>query len=587
MPTGEHAEGISQQRQQLGVGGPTRDEAIAFFLARGCQCSDTCACTSYRSIHINVPEDAPVLRELFQDVLKPCDTERNSMCMRIMRTGEAVRSNTPCHNYDDDAPAPTQQTPELEQLEAKQQSNDAADDQPQEDMSLTPARIAALQLRTAAEEGDCGKLCELLDGGGASFVDERSEVMNRLIGEEVKVTALIQAAYYDQHAAVELLLEHGANPNLPGSDGYTPLMAAAFGGHLRILRTLLDRDANAIDAVDRGDGGTAFHCACFTGNADCAVELARRGCDMTLRAENGMTGKEMAEELENTTVLAELRSLVVEQLRAKQQPTAQADDTAEEQKKAAKKSAANRKKKDKKKAKKAAEQQLISQLEPEPEAPECPAQQAEAEAEAEGAAAAKAADPDPNGRTQQLQALTTLGVQQWSTEQVLEWVALADLPQETVSAVSTVMVALDLDGEELIHLRVKILQKLLAKHGAQDAESVSKQVIEQRDALLLLPGDSASESASPKSDLSDTLECPLCMELYCDVEPGLRVPRILTSCGHTVCHGCITKMMTRVLAEGNAKPYSCPTCSKVTKVARGKAASLAKNFALAAAAEAL
>jgi hypothetical protein len=272
---------------------------------------------------------------------------------------------------------------------------------------------------------------------------------------------------------------------------------------------------------------------------------------------------------------------------AKQQPTAQADDTAEEQKKAAKKSAANRKKKDRKKAKKAAEQQLISQLEPEPEAPECPAQQAEAEAEAEACAAAKAADPDPNERTQQLQALTTLGVQQWSTEQVLEWVALADLPQETVSAVSTVMVALDLDGEELIHLRVKILQKLLAKHGAQDAESVSKQVIEQRDALLLLPGDSASESASPKSDLSDTLECPLCMELYCDVEPGLRVPRILTSCGHTVCHGCITKMMTRVLAEGNAKPYSCPTCSKVTKVARGKAANLAKNFALAAAAEAL
>ena len=32
------------------------------------------------------------------------------------------------------------------------------------------------------------------------------------------------------------------------------------------------------------------------------------------------------------------------------------------------------------------------------------------------------------------------------------------------------------------------------------------------------------------------------------------------------------------------KPYSCPTCSKVTKVARGKVANLAKNFALAAAA---
>jgi predicted dithiol-disulfide oxidoreductase (DUF899 family) len=45
-------------------------------------------------------------------------------------------------------------------------------------------------------------------------------------------------------------------------------------------------------------------------------------------------------------------------------------------------------------------------------------------------------------------------------------------------------------------------------------------------------------------------------------------------------------MLTRVLAEGNAKPYKCPTCSKVTKVVKGKAGSLAKNFALAAAAEA-
>jgi hypothetical protein len=73
------------------------------------------------------------------------------------------------------------------------------------------------------------------------------------------------------------------------------------------------------------------------------------------------------------------------------------------------------------------------------------------------------------------------------------------------------------------------------------------------------------------------------MELFCDDEAGLRVPRFLT-CGHTVCHGCIANMLTRVLAEGNAKPYKCPTCSKVTKVSKGKAGSLPKNFALAAAA---
>ena len=150
--------------------------------------------------------------------------------------------------------------------------------------------------------------------------------------------------------------------------------------------------------------------------------------------------------------------------------------------------------------------------------------------------------------------------------------------------VSTALESMDVDdGEELLLLPPKTLQKKLAKHGALDAEALAKQVIQQRDALLR-PGDSAPKSAPPASELSDILECPLCMELFCDDEPGLRVPRILTSCGHTVCHGCIANMLTRVLAEGNAKPYSCPTCSKVTKVARGKAANLAKNFALAAAA---
>ena len=64
------------------------------------------------------------------------------------------------------------------------------------------------------------------------------------------------------------------------------------------------------------------------------------------------------------------------------------------------------------------------------------------------------------------------------------------------------------------------------------------------------------------------------MEFYCDDETGLRVPRILTKCGHTVCHGCIAKMLTRVLADRTVKPFKCPTCSKVTKVVKGKAANL-------------
>jgi ankyrin repeat protein len=45
-------------------------------------------------------------------------------------------------------------------------------------------------------------------------------------GEKVKVTALLQAVHHGQHAAVELLLERKASPNLAASDGTTLLMEA-------------------------------------------------------------------------------------------------------------------------------------------------------------------------------------------------------------------------------------------------------------------------------------------------------------------------------------------------------------------------
>ena len=465
--------------------------------------------------------------------------------------------------------------------------------------------IAVLRLCSAVKEGDCDKLREMLSGNGASVLNERAEVTDKGTGEKFWTTALIQAVAYNQHAAVVLLLEHSANPNLADSDGFTPLLRIAVegyeGGHgsrrpvdLPILQTLLDCKDIAIDAVEPNTGFTAFHLACNAGNADCAVELVRHGCNTQLHGELTKRCKLM-----HKLALRRAQQQTVDNAASCAAPAiaadsvSQADEDAERQKKAAKKAALNRKKRDRQKAKKAAEQQLISQseleqseleqshvqLQPELEVAECPAQQAEPEAE-------RQAEPELDERKQQLQALTKLGVQQWSAAQVLEWVALADLPPESVSAAIAAMESLDFDdGEELLLLIPKTLQKKLAKHGVQDAEALAKQVIEQRDALL--PGDDISESASPKSELSDILECPLCMELYCDDASGLGVPRILTKCGHTVCHSCITKMLTQVLADGNAKPYKCPTCSKVTKVAKGKAASLPRNFALAAALEAL
>ena len=93
-------------------------------------------------------------------------------------------------------------------------------------VSCPPPMAAARELRVAAQQGDCGKLRELLDGGGASVVNERTKVMVEGTGEKVETTALIQATGNGQHAAVELLLERKADPNRADSTGYTPLMAS-------------------------------------------------------------------------------------------------------------------------------------------------------------------------------------------------------------------------------------------------------------------------------------------------------------------------------------------------------------------------
>jgi hypothetical protein len=105
-------------------------------------------------------------------------------------------------------------------------------------------------------------------------------------------------------------------------------------------------------------------------------------------------------------------------------------------------------------------------------------------------------EPKPDERTLQLQDLTELGVQQWSAAQVLEWVALADLPSESVGMLTAAFESMDLDdGEELLGLRATTLQKKLTKQGAQNANELALRLLQQRDALLC--------STPPESDLTE------------------------------------------------------------------------------------
>jgi hypothetical protein len=58
--------------------------------------------------------------------------------------------------------------------------------------------------------------------------------------------------------------------------------------------------------IDAGDQRcfTAFHVACASGRAECVALLLEAGCDTALVCDVGLTGWELAKDLQRTTVLA-------------------------------------------------------------------------------------------------------------------------------------------------------------------------------------------------------------------------------------------------------------------------------------------
>jgi len=77
--------------------------------------------------------------------------------------------------------------------------------------------------------------------------------------------------FYGGHEAARLLLEHGADLNIPGYGGETPLHCASSSGKSKIVRLLLDHGAH-VDAVDES-GKTAFQLALVRGHDEIVTLL--------------------------------------------------------------------------------------------------------------------------------------------------------------------------------------------------------------------------------------------------------------------------------------------------------------------------
>lgn len=73
-------------------------------------------------------------------------------------------------------------------------------------------------------------------------------------------SSLHMAARMGQAGAIEALIEAGANIEMEGSGGLTPLGCAARDRHCQAMRALLQRGANT--CVQDNQGDTPLHLAC-------------------------------------------------------------------------------------------------------------------------------------------------------------------------------------------------------------------------------------------------------------------------------------------------------------------------------------
>lgn len=97
-----------------------------------------------------------------------------------------------------------------------------------------------------------------------------------------EVLQLHQAAASGDVAGVTAALSRGVDPDSRDADGWTPLMLAAYGGYVGVLRTLVSAGAD-IDArkgfVFLGHGETALIWAAREGRVEAVAQLLSSGAD--------------------------------------------------------------------------------------------------------------------------------------------------------------------------------------------------------------------------------------------------------------------------------------------------------------------
>ena len=98
-------------------------------------------------------------------------------------------------------------------------------------------------------------------------------------------TPLIEAAYNGHVETVKLLIDRGADVNLKGEAWYGPLHAAAMGGHVEVVKLLLGNGAD----VNIFHHDKPLHYAAKNGHIEVAEMLLARGADINAKGMSEQT----------------------------------------------------------------------------------------------------------------------------------------------------------------------------------------------------------------------------------------------------------------------------------------------------------
>ena len=137
-------------------------------------------------------------------------------------------------------------------------------------------------LYTAASYGQVKMLLLLLKFG--ANLEQRSRPEG--------FTALHAAACHGHLPIVQSLLDSGANINVLGGAGSTPVLMAAGGSHVDIVRTFIDRGADL--NIQNRNGNTVLIHAAATGNLEVLQLALEAEADTALRIRPGWNALDMA-----------------------------------------------------------------------------------------------------------------------------------------------------------------------------------------------------------------------------------------------------------------------------------------------------